>query len=644
MRPHLLVTAQKVNGLRSVEELRESARIGHGRTLWEDLKQHADADLKADPIPGGSRDYPVVNATATRVLRHALAFLITEDERYRDAALAQIEATFDPALWPSWQDEAEPPHWHAGLRIGQLSQAFGLAYDWLHPSLTPEQRRTTVSGVDRCGIQPYLKAVELGQWQVGVLDNFVSTIAGGTAIVGMAFGDDHPQSDRLIQLGRERIGAYLGEFGPEGEWNESVQYSVSVISTVAFYSALRYWSATRARAAEENIIGTRTLPQFCKWLMYMTCPDGREALLGNGDKVSGQRRVPLSYVPAVAAAARDGILQWYYLSNLFPTQETHDVRNYALELVWYDHTLKPVSPEGRLPHGKVFPANTGCVSSRTDWNPRSTPCMVYGKGGAAYEVHGHNDVGQVCIDGHGEPLIIDLGGYHADQGGSETLGSAVAHNVLMFNDENMRRDRPISRAMWNEPERRESPPLRSEFVEYSFDDERGGYWVLDTTQVYEGVRDVLRTVVHLNPGVVVVLDEVTLDEPGDVSLRWHTVDKCEPDADGGFLVQGGEGVHLASRVMRLDDGALAVARREHEETGDGFVEATLNARRCTLLSLFCVFGPGTPPGCWEASNDSWSIQAPEGLVDVNVSSVALSVGYRDGRPGWRIRRHRRHRE
>jgi len=637
MRPHLLVTAEKVAGLRSLEELRESATRGHGRVLWDEVKKRADADLQAAPLAGGSRAYPIVNATAKRIMRSALAFLITQRERYRDAAAAQINATLDPTLWPNWRDEAHPAHMHAGLRMGQLGFAFGLAYDWLYTALTAEERHRMVDGFRRLAVEPVLKSVEMGQWHVGCLSNLLTCILGGTGVAAMAMGEALPESEQLLDVAKTRLKAYLRVFGPNGEWNESIPYAVSVIYPVTFFSALRYWSAIHEGEPRENIIGAHPFTSYCVWAMYMTRPHAREAPLGDG---IGPRRISLSYVPAVAAAARDGVLQWYYLNNLASAEETEDVRNYPLELIFYDHTLKPVSPEGRLPHGRAFPANTMCVSSRTDWNPRSTPCMVYGKGGAAYEVHGHHDVGQVCIDGYGEPLLIDLAGYASDLGGKEICGSAAGHNVLIFDRQDMRTDRPISRAMWNAPERRESPPLRANFIDYSFDDERGGYWVLDTTDVYDGVRAVLRTVVHLNPGVVAVLDTATLPKARDVSLRWHTVDKCEPDLDGRFLVEGANGVHLASRVVRVDDGPIAIARGEHEEIGKSFVEAALHGRRCTLLSLFCVFGPGQEPRPWNGSGGAWSIKGPAGVVNVNVSSLALSVAYQDGRFGWRIRRYR----
>ena len=643
MRPHLLVTAEKIGGLRSLAELRKSVEFGHGRVLWEDIKKRAEADLDAAPIAGASRNFTVVNATVTRVLRHALAFLITGHACYRDAALAQMEASFDPALWPNWHDESDdhPASLPADLRVGQLCLGFGLAYDWLHTALTPEQRRRVVAGVDRCAIQPFLQTVAEGHPQVRVLGNWLTCMVGGVGIAAMAMGEEHAESARLVDLATERLGAYLRAFGPEGEWFESVQYASSAAKPlVAFFSAFRYWSTVHSNPTNGNIIGTYPLPQLCRWMMYMTRPHAREAPLGNAGRPGRPRRIGLSHVPAVAAAARDGVLQWYYLNNLFPTEETDRMRDYALELVWYDHTLKPIDPEGRLPHGRAFSAHTMCVGSRTNWDPRTTPCIVYGKGGAAHEPHGHHDAGQVCIDGYAQPLIIDLGGYDpfCTDSGREIFFHVRGHNILMFDGRHMPMDRPKLRPTYDQPACRDTPPLRARLVNSQFDDHRGGYWILDTADLYEGAREVRRCVVHLNPGVVAVLDTATLEASCDISLRWHTATKCRPDVNGGFVVRGAEGAHIAARVVSLNDGAFAVACREHEETGDGYVEASLRGTACALLTLFCVFEPGTSPGHWEDSNSSrsWYIRTPAGLVDVKASIMELSVVYRDDSRRWSI--------
>lgn len=85
--------------------------------------------------------------------------------------------------------------------------------------------------------------------------------------------------------------------------------------------------------------------------------------------------------------------------------------------------------------------------------------------------------------------------------------------------------------------------------------------------------------VHLNPGVVVVLDGATLKEPGDVSLRWHPVTPCKPDRDGRFTVVGESGTCLASRIVCIGDESLSFSREWHEEIGQSLVEVTLHDSR-----------------------------------------------------------------
>ena len=71
--------------------------------------------------------------------------------------------------------------------------------------------------------------------------------------------------------------------------------------------------------------------------------------------------------------------------------------------------------------------------------------IVLIKGRQLKENHEHNDVGQLCVDGYGERLIVDLGspsGYPADFFEENRWkyynASIKGHNVLMFNGREMR--------------------------------------------------------------------------------------------------------------------------------------------------------------------------------------------------------------
>jgi hypothetical protein len=444
------------------------------------------------------------------------------------------------------------------------------------------------------------------------------------AIAGMALGDDHPDSRRLVEFAVPRMEKYLAMYGPDGEFNESPGYAGATALAVLYFAARRSWSGGR-----DQQLGERPFPQACRWQMYLTLPPGRSAAFG--DTHAGEPP-GIMHVPAVAAAARDGVLQWFYLQNPRAKPSVY-------ELLWFDPRVEPVDPQGLLPPGRVFPVHGGCVVSRTDWNPRETACVVYGKVGHERH-HADNDSGQVCIDGYGRRLIIDPGMpsmyppdyYRADRANYYN-GSARGHNVILVGGRE-----PLAEAGG------------SRFVATRCDADRGGAWTQDLTPVYEGAARIHRAVVHRFPGIVAVLDEATLARPEEISLRWHTADRCEPDAAGRFLVES-DGVKLAARVVALDGARLEPVRREHtyrppydrnrvgeplQQRRESYVEVARTAASCRLLTLFAVLPRGAVAATWEADAGGWTIATEGGRFTVRADAGSLAIRRDDEAEAWSI--------
>lgn len=630
--PRLFVTRTPVEGLRSVEGLRRDVRSGVSQRLWERLRNQAEVAMRqapltpSSPLPGRSadhvrlqiRDYAVVEAACSRIMNAAVAWLVTEDRRFAKDAWRQIEAVFDPALWSGWPDQAhEALGLVADLRTGQFLRAIGYAYDWLHEALTPAQRAGIVTGLDRRGIQPFLQEVARNAWFTSMdhLDNWNTVVVGGAGTAAMAFGDDHPASAALLERATRLMDNYLGVFGSEGEFNESVFYANAVRMPVEFLTALRHH-----RGGGDNRLAGHPFASFCRWYMQFVLPPGRVASLGDGGTMASPS---VSFFPAVAAACRDGVLQRCYVEGL----ELEDVglhRDMAVELLSFDPSVIPQSPEGVLRRGKAYRGHSALWSSRTDWNPRSTACVVYGKGGHGAEGHGHHDAGQVCIDAFGERLIVDLGSksYPPDYFGPNRWSyydaGVCGHNVPMIGDRETRIGRDAAAVV----------------LAAAFDDAKGGYWHGDLTALYDGVTSVRRLVAHLHPGIVAVLDDLVLEGAEEVSLRWHTADRCEPRADGSFTVVV-NGVQLAARILRLDTtGPMTVRRCEHAyrppfdrdrygqplpQRNESYIETLCPGREFRLLSLFCVFGPGCVPSVWDGREGEYGIDTGDGTATVQLT-------------------------
>jgi hypothetical protein len=631
-RPRIFLKASPVAGLRHLADLRAAILVEPAKSAWTELVRIAERDAGQPPLvpesmcPGrspvqaahGNPDFVIVNAVSRRVQYAALASLVTGEARFRDAALLQLETVFDATRWPDWRDKAHR-HAAADLRTGTLCNTLSVAYDWLVPALSEPQRRWIVEGIDRCGIQPYLAAARKPAAFMDSMTNWTTCVVGGLGICGMALGEDHPQSRELIDLAVPRMEAYLTHYGPDGEFNESVGYSNATILAVEFFLALRYWSG-----GGDNRLERAPFPQFGRWLMAMTLPPGRIATLGDGHHNAPPQTIQCA---AIAAAARDPVLQGFWKDNPEPPGLRCDL---VKNLLWPDPSVPAESPAGKLPKGRVYAAHGMVFSSRADWGRLTTASVVYGKGGCGKETHGHHDAGQVCVDGHGVRLITDPGNpsnYPADFFGPNRWryhnASARGHNVLTFDGE----------------DQSPSPEARARWMAAAFDEETGGHWILDLTGNYPGATRVRRTMIHLLPAVVAVLDEADLPAERLISLRWHTADRAEPAADGRFTVVN-EGVRLAGLVARLDGGALALRRGEHvyeapfdrgrlgellDQRRESFVDAVATASRCRLLSLFSVTGPGEAAAGWGGGEGRWSLNNGCGKIAVTWEQGRLTV-------------------
>ncbi len=580
-------------------------------------------------------DFVICEAAGQRVLRAALVHLIDGDVAYKQVALAQMASLFDDEEWPQWLDQAHHRFGYpAGLRTGMLARDVGLAYDWLYPSMTPAERQFVLDGLDRKAIKPYLASLKMDPWWIHDMNNWLTTIVGGLGIAGMAILGDHPDAQTLIDQAKPLMTAYLDIYGPEGEFSESVAYANATQRPANFFGALRY-----ASGGGENKLAGWPFQDTCLWTMYLTLPPGRIAAFGDGH---ADAKPWIKHVAAIAAATGDQILQWFYLQH---ATESAD----PLELLWYDANLEPQDPQGTLPLGRAFLAHGGCISSRTDWHQTSTPCVVYGKFGREQN-HEHNDIGQLCIDGFGERLIIDPGspsGYPEDFFDEHRWryynASVRGHNVFMFGDREMR----VPDRTRAQKEGRDLNPYRGSLLDAAFDELRGGFWKMDLTNAYDGAVSVKRTVVHLFPGIVAVLDEAELDAPELISMRWHTIEQVAPDEAGRFTFTKGP-ARLTARMMRLDEGGIVLSGGHHryeppydrERTGakleqrhEPFVEALIEGQQCRLLSLFAV-SEASEQSAWITHQGGWQIETDKGLVQVGIEGAKLTVKNVDTNLSW----------
>ncbi len=640
--PWMFVTGEQIAGLRSLADVRRDIQQGRSAELWKELVAKVQREMSQKPWTPttgppfrseesaklANRDFSLVAMTGNRIQDAALVALVTGDRRYVEAALQQIDALFDPQQWPDWIDKRHQPSMTVDLRYGQFARALGLAYDWLHELLTDAERSQFLERLDGHAIQRYLAAVETGESWLDRQSNWKPCIVGGFAILGMSLGTDHSDAAKLVEIARPRMDRYMDIFGPEGEFNESVQYAGDTRDVVNYLLAGYYSSRGKTNPFERH-----GMSNFCRWYMYGTLPPGH--VIGFGDPAVAMPPVVV-HLSAIAAVQRDPVLQWFYLQYADLMRPAH--RNRALELLFYDPTLETESPEGRLPLGRAYHNEAKLISSRSSWDPQSATSIVYAK--AAQETyHGHPDWGQVCIDGFGERLIVDLGsppGYPKDHKERYYNYQQAGHNVLVFG-KNETGGIPLGKAR------------HGKITHAEFDDARGGAWTMDLSEAYGEQRHVVRHVAHLLPRVAVVLDEATLPDKQPICLRWHTIVPAELDSEGRFTVRGKKAT-LTGQTVRLD-GTIQMTLQRHEyhppynkdaldsvfsQRREPFVQIQAEDTQCHILSLFCIFGPDEREQSWKSLPDGWAIETLEGTVYVRVEETRLTVENTTSKQSWKL--------
>ena len=633
--PRIFLATQSANGLRTVDVLRRDIKLGWMRDAWSRILFSAEKAVKDGPVLPDhfvygrdqssmlkkNPDFFVCEAVGQQLLRLALAHLLTGREEFKKSAMDQLEALYNPEVWPDWIDQSSiNTGVTADLRTGSLSQDVAVAFDWLAPGLTPNEKKWIIDGLDRRGIQPFLKTLAGNPVWVNQISR-MTAIVSGLGIAGMALDGEHPDAQRLIDIAMEKMEAALSIIGPEGEFNESVNYASANRYPVNFFLAHRYWTN-----GQENRLAQSPFPEMCRWLMHTTVPPGRVLALGD---CLPEREVVSGYMAAVAAATRDGVAQWYYEQYQSESADPY-------QLVAYDPSVAAQPPDGLVPNFKVFKAHAGVVISRTDWSSDSTACVVFAKTGREQN-HDHNDIGQLCVQGFGERLIKDLGapsGFPADFFGEarwEYYNASISgHNVLMFDRREQRSPLHLR------DEQIDMSPYSGRVVAQKHVPDVGSAWKMDLSPAYQIGQTVTRTVIHLYPGHVAVMDEAKLSMDQNISLRWHTCDRAAPDSGGRFVVQG-EMAKIDGLLTCLDGGLMQFGRGEHhyhppydrERSGkflelreESFVQGTLRSDRCRILTLFSVQPAYAKLAKWIKTESGWI--AGDVRVYVNAGFVELS--------------------
>lgn len=523
-----------------------------------------------------------------------------------------------------------------------LAKDVGIVLNWLRPHLTSTEIDLFVRGLESRAIRPFQKAIADQAWWLSVTNNWQTCIVGGVGIAAMALDGLHPEVEKLIGFGDPLMEAHLKDYGAEGEFNEGMGYAGAIGLIVDYYTARLGWSADRG-----NRLAAAPFPDMARWFIHMTVPPGH--LLNFGD---GHFNAPLKvdWMPAIAAAAQDGVLQDF-------SARFRSIQADPVQLLCLDTDLAPVPATGRLPLGRAYHEHGACISSRTSWDWDKTASVV-GSKARREDNHEHNDPGQVVIEGEGRSLIVDWGtpdttyplGFFTENRFRYFDANSFGHNILVFGGRDMESCYEMHpKFTQGALHGKRALHHQGRIIRAEFDDAWGGLWQIDTAPAWQGVKRNLRTVLHVHPGFVLVLDDAELETPESISLRWNTAQKPALLADGAFTLSLDD-VGLAAQVVSLDGQALThrlgnqgyTAPWNQDQFGGTlperncpYVESLLTSDRCRLLSLFAV-QPGNTVSAWTQNGNTLAGRSGDATLEVEIGTDTVTVRSTAHSRSWQL--------
>ena len=576
------------------------------------LLQRADRQLTAPPLipsitkrgepdpPGEQKGLASARALQGRVLTYAMAFTLTGDRKYRDAAVAELRRAIDD--WRIWVDTAHTPPYD--LMTGENCLTFGLAYDWLYHDLTPAERTELRTGVERRGLQPF---VEMWGKKAGFLtgrNNWNPVTNGGAAVAALAFEGESELSERVLQLAVPGMDHYWNHLAEDGGWDEGTGYW-TYGHRYAFIAAEALRRSGKPGGDERfKLPGAKHTGYF-----PIVFNPGRTLTAGFGDSNS---RVSDPILYLLGREYRNPDYIWFQDRARVPPIDRDGWPSEALMLLWrpVGESWLPEQQPGFTP--KISPT---FVFQSIGWGfmaPRQPdpPFFLSFKNGSLGASHTHLDLNHISVGVGDTMLLVELGSrpYPADYFSAKRYGyyeiGTPGHNTVLIGGKGQARGKAGKLL----------GPIESKNTTTLVGVADGAYEA-DTTRVR-------RHATLVDSRFWIVLDEIEAPQPQAVELRFHTYGTLTQVALGRWQISD------AGKTLdvRVPDGLEAAA-----QTPEGWIRSvrvlSATAKAQAAHALVTVLQPGP--------------SAAEVRVVRDGDRIVVTVGsdvvrYRKSPDGWRI--------
>lgn len=462
-------------------------------------------------IPDGKRLLAESRLALHNILHSAWAWRMTGEEKFRLRTIAELDAACALKDW-------NPSHF---LDTAEMATAVAAGYDWLYPTLTPDQRAMCEKAIIEKSLKPAKAVYDKSNWWSKPGNNWSQVCGSGIALAAAAIaGNDEVLSENLFDRGLKLVEKCAEFYAPDGMypegpgyWHYGTDYHVMLLAA----------SQTLGRGSADNPL----MNKAGNSIMHLTSPTRYAFNFADGG--SGMEK-PSPAQCWLAEHFQDAT-QARHVRDLFTRAMAEDKRPDCspLSLLWLP--LAPTADQA-LPLAAVFQGEQAVATFRTGWSPKDAFFAI--KGGTPAASHGHMDVGSFVYDAHGVRWIHDLGkenynlpGYFGGKRWTYFRLQNRSHNTLEINGK------------LQNPKANPAPIISQKLTGNPLTA------VLDLSAAYtESAEKVVRSVAFdTQSGAVKINDEVTNPE-GPVVWRAFTDAKVEVEGDRVILRKNGSQITL----------------------------------------------------------------------------------------------------
>lgn len=454
-------------------------------------------------IPDEIRLLQVSREAWARIETLSFTYLITEDARYADRAIAEM---LNVCSFKDWN----PYHF---LDTAEMMRAVATGYDWLYNYMSVSDRTKVREALVDMGLKQIIEDYNnvpgrrrTWLWaQSAEPDNWNLVCNGGALIAALAIADEEEEiCSQVLDSGLKLIQKAVLLYGPDGAWYEGPGYWEYATS---YYVGLM----SAMNSVFGDTFGYMNVPGVAETGYYINALSGHTGVFNFHDAVSDKISSPtLFFLSDVLDDASLAQLRLDFMVD-------NDVKATSKDMMWYNTSMTGASVT--MPKDYYY-RDTEVVTMRSNWNGASA-IMTGLHSGKINVYHGHMDAGQFIIDAFGTRYAIDMPpeNYNIkDNIWNLYRNRAEGHNTLVIN-----------------PSKDGGQDLAAEPKIDRYDScESSAYAITDITGAYEAQAKSVKRGLKLtnNRTVIILQDEFELKVPSEVKWFMHT--ECDVEiADDG---------------------------------------------------------------------------------------------------------------